>query len=66
LEGISLKEFEQETGYSVEALVKEPLGEFVAQGLFQRDDDRLRLTRQGLLVSDALWPAFLDDERPNL
>lgn len=59
LEGISPKEFERETGYSVEQLVGVPLAKFVAQGLLQRTEDDLRLTRRGLLVSDALWPAFL-------
>ena len=59
LEGISLKEFEQETGYSVEQLIDAPLRKFVAQGLFTQTNDNLRLTRRGLLVSDALWPAFL-------
>ncbi|MGI8979370.1 MAG: radical SAM family heme chaperone HemW [Pirellulaceae bacterium] len=59
LEGISLQEFEQETGYSVDQLVDVPLGKFVAQGLFTRTNNNLRLTRRGLLVSDALWPAFL-------
>jgi oxygen-independent coproporphyrinogen-3 oxidase len=59
LEGISLKEFEQETGFSVEQLVQVALAKFVAQGSLERKPDRLRLTRRGLLVSDALWPAFL-------
>ena len=59
LQGISLSEFERETGYSVESLVKSPLEKFLAQGLFAHTADNLRLTRRGLLVSDALWPAFL-------
>ena len=59
LEGISLAEFGQETGYSVEMLVGLPLEKFLAQGLFVRTGDNLRLTRRGLLVSDALWPEFL-------
>jgi oxygen-independent coproporphyrinogen-3 oxidase len=59
LEGISLEEFERETGFSVDALVKLPLANYVAQGLFERKDGRLRLTHRGLLVSDALWPEFL-------
>jgi len=59
LEGISLSEFEQETGYSVEQLIAAPLEKFIAQGLFIHTGDNLRLTRRGLLVSDALWPAFL-------
>jgi oxygen-independent coproporphyrinogen III oxidase len=59
LEGISLAAFEKETGYSAQQLVDLPLAKFVAQGLFERSGDNLRLTRRGLLVSDALWPEFL-------
>jgi coproporphyrinogen III oxidase-like Fe-S oxidoreductase len=59
LEGISLKEFERETGYSVEQLIDAPLQNYLSQGLFAQANDNLRLTRRGLLVSDALWPAFL-------
>ena len=59
LEGISPAEFEQETGYSVGQLIAAPLARFIAQGLFDHTPDNLRLTRRGLLVSDALWPAFL-------
>ncbi len=59
LEGISPAEFEQETGFSVEQLVAEPLAKFIAQGHFAHTTDNLRLTRRGLLVSDALWPSFL-------
>lgn len=59
LEGISLPEFERETRYSVEQLVDGPLKKFVAQGFFERQENGLRLTRRGLLVSDALWPEFL-------
>jgi oxygen-independent coproporphyrinogen-3 oxidase len=62
LQGISLSEFEKETGYSVESLVKLPLQKFLAQGLFTQSGDSLRLTRRGLFVSDALWPAFLGPE----
>jgi oxygen-independent coproporphyrinogen-3 oxidase len=59
LEGVSLAEFEKETGYSVQQLVDLPLARFVVQGLFEHSADNLRLTRRGLLVSDALWPEFL-------
>ena len=59
LEGISLAGFERETGHSVDRLVGRELEKFVEQGSFVRKADNLRLTRRGLLVSDALWPAFL-------
>ena len=59
LEGISLAAFERETGYAAESLVRRPLERFLTQGLLEQSCDNLRLTRRGLLVSDALWPAFL-------
>ena len=59
LQGISLAEFQRETGYSVDSLVRTPLQKFLSQGLLVQTGDNLRLTRHGLLVSDALWPAFL-------
>ncbi|MFN0019272.1 MAG: radical SAM family heme chaperone HemW [Pirellulaceae bacterium] len=62
LQGICLREFEQETGYSVESLVYVPLQKYLAQGLFTQSGDNLRLTRHGLLLSDVLWPAFLGPE----
>jgi oxygen-independent coproporphyrinogen-3 oxidase len=62
LEGISPAEFEHETGYSVKQLVTVPLRKFIAQGLFAQTNDNLRLTRRGLLISDALWPAFLTSD----
>jgi oxygen-independent coproporphyrinogen III oxidase len=59
LEGISLERFHSETGYRVEQLVGGSLQRFCDHGLLQRAGDRLRLTREGLLVSDSLWSEFL-------
>jgi oxygen-independent coproporphyrinogen-3 oxidase len=59
LEGVSLTEFARQTGFDVAELVGAELERFVAQGLLELTVDRLRLTRQGLLVSDSIWPAFL-------
>ncbi len=59
LEGITRQEFLQRTGFSLDALVGQPLRKYVACGLLHDRDDRIQLTREGLLVSDALWPEFL-------
>jgi len=63
LEGIALDQFAAETGFSAEQLGGAALARFVEQGLLEfsaRDQHRyLRLTRRGLLVSDAIWPEFL-------
>ncbi len=63
LEGIELAEFAAESGYSAEALGGQALARFIGQGLLEvataGEQRRLKLTRSGLLVSDALWPEFL-------
>lgn len=59
LEGISRREFRERTGFDLDTLVGAPLRKYVQLGLLQDQHDRIRLTRAGLLVSDALWPEFL-------
>jgi oxygen-independent coproporphyrinogen-3 oxidase len=59
LEGVELEAFAAATGYRVEQLGGQKLTHFLAQGLLAQEPDRLRLTRAGLLVSDAMWPYFL-------
>ncbi len=59
LEGIDRKTFLAKTGYELNALVAETLSRFVAEGLLADDGDTVRLTRQGLLVSDCLWPELV-------
>ncbi len=59
LEGVERKGLAAATGLEIDALVGDALRGFVAQGLLEDTGDCIRLTRQGLLVSDALWPAFL-------
>lgn len=59
LEGVARGEFQQACGYDVDELVGPALREFVARGLLIDEQGVVRLSRDGLLVSDALWPAFL-------
>jgi oxygen-independent coproporphyrinogen-3 oxidase len=59
LEGINVREFARELGFSVDRLGGEALKHFLDQGLLERTGDTLRLTRRGLLISDSLWPYFL-------
>ena len=49
----------QRSGYEIDDLVGEPLAQFVTAGLLDDDGRRVRLTRAGLLVSDSIWPHFL-------
>jgi len=57
--GLSRKEFSERTGYDVETLIGESLRSFVDLGLLGDDGQRIRLTRKGLFISDALWPEML-------
>ncbi len=59
LEGINTAEFAAATGYAVEQLGGDALPRLIEDGLLSLDGKRLKLTRQGLLVSDAIWPQFL-------
>ena len=59
MEGIERGEFAERTGFDVDALVGEPLKRFVALGLLEDDGRRVKLSREGLFVSDSIWPHFL-------
>lgn len=59
LEGIDEAQFTAETGFSFDSLARESLPALVEHDLLLRAGGRLRLTRAGLLVSDAIWPKFL-------
>jgi oxygen-independent coproporphyrinogen-3 oxidase len=59
LEGIDPAEFAAATGFTVEQLGGEALPCLIDLGLMERSASRLRLTRRGLLVSDAIWPEFV-------
>ncbi len=57
--GISRREFCQRTGYEIDSLVGATLAKLRDLGLLADDGDRIRLTREGLFISDALWPEML-------
>jgi oxygen-independent coproporphyrinogen-3 oxidase len=59
LEGVDRTWFEHRSGFSVDALLGPALARFAAQGVVYDDGRRVRLTREGLLVSDSLWPRLL-------
>jgi oxygen-independent coproporphyrinogen-3 oxidase len=59
LEGIDDGQFGVQTGFTVEQLGGDALPRLIEQGLLEVSDHRLRLTRTGLMVSDAIWPKFL-------
>jgi oxygen-independent coproporphyrinogen-3 oxidase len=59
LAGVNAVEFAKESGKQVTDLFGEPLARFLAEGLMEQDGEWYRLTRAGLLISDALWPDIL-------
>jgi oxygen-independent coproporphyrinogen-3 oxidase len=59
MEGMSRSAFYERSGHRVEELVAVPLQKFVSLGILSDDGEQIRLTREGLFVSDAIWPEFL-------
>jgi oxygen-independent coproporphyrinogen-3 oxidase len=59
IEGVFRREFSNRTGISLDTLVAKPLRRFIELGLLADDGKRIRLTREGLFVSDAIWPEML-------
>jgi oxygen-independent coproporphyrinogen-3 oxidase len=59
IDGVSRCEFRVRTGFDCDELVAAPLRKFVELGLLADDGERVRLTREGLFVSDAIWPEML-------
>ena len=59
LEGIARADFTQRTGLDIDALVGPELRRYVELGLLTDDSRGVRLTREGLFVSDGIWPRFL-------
>jgi oxygen-independent coproporphyrinogen-3 oxidase len=59
LDGVDRNWFASRSGFDLDALVGEPLHRHVALGLLSDDGNRIRLTREGLFISDAIWPHFL-------
>jgi oxygen-independent coproporphyrinogen III oxidase len=59
IDGVSRREFRARTGFECDELVAAPLRKFIDLGLLADDGERVRLTREGLFVSDAIWPEML-------
>jgi oxygen-independent coproporphyrinogen-3 oxidase len=60
LAGIERRAFADQTGFELDALVGDALARMVSLGLLADDGSRVRMTREGLFVSDAIWPHFLE------
>jgi oxygen-independent coproporphyrinogen-3 oxidase len=59
LEGVSRKDFATQTGYEIDALAGKQIERFASLGFLSSDAEGVRLKREGLMVSDAIWPELL-------
>jgi len=59
--GIERQAFRAASGHDVDALAGPAIARWVAAGFATDDGNRIRLTRDGLLVSDGLWASVLAD-----
>ena len=59
LDGVRRASFAAATGFTLDQLIQPALHKFTALGLLEDTGSRLRLTRAGLMVSDAIWPELL-------
>ncbi len=59
LAGVNRQWFAGQTGLSLDGLFGPALAKYIQLGLLVDDGKSVRLTRSGLLVSDAIWPDLL-------
>jgi oxygen-independent coproporphyrinogen-3 oxidase len=59
LRGVDKREFAALSGFEVDELAAREITKFARQRLLENDDRNVRLTREGLFVSDAIWPELL-------
>jgi len=59
LEGVERTDFRKKSGFELDQLAGEQIARFVELGMLADEGCVLRLTREGLLVSDGLWPELL-------
>jgi oxygen-independent coproporphyrinogen III oxidase len=59
LAGVDLAELSRQWGNPVDELFEPYLSQYLEHHWLTREQDRLRLTRQGLVISDSLWPNLL-------
>jgi len=60
-DGLDRAAFLAASGFTLDAVAGGPLRHWISHGLASDDGTLVRLTREGLLVSDALWADVLND-----
>jgi oxygen-independent coproporphyrinogen-3 oxidase len=59
LQGVERKDFAARTGFTIDQLAGKTIERFVERGSLSDDGHTIRLTKEGLFVSDSLWPHLL-------
>lgn len=59
LDGVDRRDFRRQTGFDIDPLVGAELRRLVNLGMLSDSGERVRLTRDGLFVSDSIWGHFL-------
>lgn len=59
LEGVDRSTFFADTGRTIDELAGGAIAKFAEWGLLADDGQRVSLTREGLMVSDAMWPELI-------
>lgn len=59
IDGVNRNAFSAQSGFSLDALAGDQITQCVDLGLLVDDGKSVRLSRNGLLVSDSLWPDLL-------
>jgi len=57
--GVERNWFAARSSFSIDELVGPALRRYIDLGMLEDTGNAIRLTRNGLLVSDAIWPDFL-------
>lgn len=56
IEGVARQSFTQRTGMRLDHLAGKEIARYVEAGMLADDGETICLTRDGLLISDAIWP----------
>jgi oxygen-independent coproporphyrinogen-3 oxidase len=59
MSGVNRHQFADQTGFEIDVLAGKSIAKFVDLGLLVDDGEYLRLSREGLLISDSLWPDLM-------
>jgi oxygen-independent coproporphyrinogen-3 oxidase len=63
MEGVHAEDFARATHFTLEALVGPAIANLIQLGLLERTRTHIKLTREGLMLSDAVMGQLLRDNR---